>query len=248
MSLDRWRTLWDAEIAGLPSHRESRFWLVAGLLLPIWDCLPDESMRVRRLVADDGKHLIGRVLGPAEVSEFRTALGLDGDPGLTAAEVRGDGRDARPPAGARRGSTADGRGGRYSLSCKQEGPIYAHHRRCPTEIRSGRGRNWTTPVFSPGPRQHRLCTDRTDGRRPLPPAGRKTLTPHDHCPEDGRRVDPDRAGPGSGRKRGGRQPRKRRGREQRSPPDPSAGISNSQSAVSALALPSPPRPILPALN
>ena len=84
---DRWRALWDAEIAGLPSYRESRFWLVAGLLLPIWDRLPDESMRVRRLLADDGEHLIGRVLGPAEVSEFRAALGLDGGPGLTAAEV-----------------------------------------------------------------------------------------------------------------------------------------------------------------
>ena len=84
---NRWRALWDAEIAGLPAHRESRFWLVAGLLLPIWDRLPDESMRVRRLVADDGEHLIGRVLGPAEVSEFRAALGLDGGPGLTAAEV-----------------------------------------------------------------------------------------------------------------------------------------------------------------
>ena len=44
-------------------------------------------MRVRRLVCDDGEHLIGRVLGPAEVSEFRAALGLDGGPGLTAAEV-----------------------------------------------------------------------------------------------------------------------------------------------------------------
>ena len=84
---DRWRALWDAEIAGLPSHRESRLWLVAGLLLPIWDRLPDESMRVRRLVCDDGEHLIGRILGPAEVSEFRAALGLDGGPGLTAAEV-----------------------------------------------------------------------------------------------------------------------------------------------------------------
>ena len=61
--------------------------LVAGLLLPIWDRLPDESMRVRRLVADDGEHLIGRVLGPAEVTQFRAALGLDGGPGLTAAEV-----------------------------------------------------------------------------------------------------------------------------------------------------------------
>ena len=83
----RWRAFWDAEIAGLPSHRDSRFWLVAGLLLPIWDRLPDESMRVRRLVADDGEHLIGRVLGPAELCDFRGALGLAGGPGLTPSEV-----------------------------------------------------------------------------------------------------------------------------------------------------------------
>ena len=44
-----WRRLWDAEIAGLPSHRESRFWLASGLLLPVWDRLPAENMRVRRL-------------------------------------------------------------------------------------------------------------------------------------------------------------------------------------------------------
>ena len=91
----RWRAFWDAEIAALPSHRESRFWLVSGLLLPIWDRLPDESMRVRRLVTDpgtgpgqaQGEHLIGRVLGPAEMSKFRAACGLAGGPGLTGAEI-----------------------------------------------------------------------------------------------------------------------------------------------------------------
>ena len=84
---DRWRAFWEAEVAGLPSHTESRFWLVAGLLLPIWDRLPDESMRVRRLVTDNGEHLIGRVLGPAEAAAFRAAFGLAGGPGLTAAEI-----------------------------------------------------------------------------------------------------------------------------------------------------------------
>ena len=49
-----WRRVWDAEIAGLPSHRESRFWLASGLLLPVWDRLPSENMRVRRLTSDDG--------------------------------------------------------------------------------------------------------------------------------------------------------------------------------------------------
>ena len=50
----RWRALWDHEIGELPSHRESRFWLASGLLLPVWDRLPAENMRVRRLTSDDG--------------------------------------------------------------------------------------------------------------------------------------------------------------------------------------------------
>ena len=83
----KWRAHWDAESASLPSHRESRFWLVAGLLLPIWDRLPKESMRVRRLVADDGEHLIGRVLTAAEVADVRSALGLSGQLQLTPEEV-----------------------------------------------------------------------------------------------------------------------------------------------------------------
>ena len=44
---EQWRALWEAEIGGLPSHTESRFWLVTGLLLPIWDRVPDRNMRVR---------------------------------------------------------------------------------------------------------------------------------------------------------------------------------------------------------
>ena len=50
----QWRHVWDAEIADLPSHREARFWLATGLLLPVWDRLPAENMRVRRLSSDDG--------------------------------------------------------------------------------------------------------------------------------------------------------------------------------------------------
>ena len=98
---DQWRALWQAEIGGLPSHTESRFWLVTGLLLPIWDRVPDRTMRVRRLTADSGEHMIGRVLGAAEVVEFRNALGLAGGPGLTPAELFGqvmDHGDAFPLA------------------------------------------------------------------------------------------------------------------------------------------------------
>ena len=82
-----WHTLWETEIASLPSHKESRFWLVAGLLLPIWDRLPDRNMRVRRLTTDDGEPMIGRILDAAEVENFRAALGLAGGPDLTPAEL-----------------------------------------------------------------------------------------------------------------------------------------------------------------
>ena len=83
----RWRLLWDAEIAGLPSHRESRFWLASGLLLPVWDRLPAENMRVRRLATDDGISLIGRVLDAEQVSAVRVAFGLDGGPAMTGSEA-----------------------------------------------------------------------------------------------------------------------------------------------------------------
>ena len=95
--------LWDHEIGELPSHRESRFWLATGLLLPVWDRLPAENMRVRRLTADPasgahapasgpggqatGESLIGRVLDAEQVSAVRTSFGLDGGPAMTGPEA-----------------------------------------------------------------------------------------------------------------------------------------------------------------
>ena len=83
----QWRRVWDAEIAGLPSHRDSRFWLATGLLLPVWDRLPAENMRVRRLTSDDGIALIGRVLDAEQVRAVRQSFGLDGGPAMTGAEA-----------------------------------------------------------------------------------------------------------------------------------------------------------------
>ena len=82
-----WRRLWEEETAGLPSHRESRFWLATGLLLPVWDRLPSENMRVRRLATDSGEALIGRVLDAGQVRAVRSVFGLAGGPAMTGAEA-----------------------------------------------------------------------------------------------------------------------------------------------------------------
>ena len=83
----QWRALWDAEVAGLPAHTESRMRLVTGLLLPLWDRLPPENMRVRRLTTDDGQALIGRTVTAEQAIAFRAACGLDGGPEMAPAEM-----------------------------------------------------------------------------------------------------------------------------------------------------------------
>ena len=84
---EHWRALWEAELKALPTHAESRLWLVCGLLLPLWDRLPTDSVRVRTLTTDAGERLIGRTLGAAQAQALRLALGLGGGGALTAGEV-----------------------------------------------------------------------------------------------------------------------------------------------------------------
>ena len=67
----RWRALWDAEVADLPTHRERTFHLATGMLLRAWHLLPDDNLRIRRLATDDGERLIGRVLEPEEAVRLR---------------------------------------------------------------------------------------------------------------------------------------------------------------------------------
>ena len=146
---DRWRALWDAEIEGLPSHTESRLWLVTGLLLPIWDRLPGENMRVRRLATDAGERLLGRVLTPEQAHAFRDAFGLAGGPVMSPAEMH--------EAILKRGASFDLANGwrlarrrlmgagRVEIEGPADGDLAALKRMgCATEIVS-----WRTRVFVP---------------------------------------------------------------------------------------------------
>ncbi|MBI1285607.1 MAG: methylase, partial [Thiobacillus sp.] len=58
---------WTAEIAEVSEFADSTIHIVAGLLLPIWKRLPNESARVYRLQTDAGERIIGRRVSPAWV-------------------------------------------------------------------------------------------------------------------------------------------------------------------------------------
>ncbi|WP_373004152.1 strawberry notch family protein, partial [Hyphomonas sp.] len=49
---------WNAEIADVPEFTDSIIHIVAGLLLPIWKRLPNESTRVYRLQTDTGERIV----------------------------------------------------------------------------------------------------------------------------------------------------------------------------------------------
>ena len=79
--------LWEAECARVPEFTESGFHIITGLLLPIWDRLPAENMRVYRFETDDGERVIGRLVTPETLARVYEGLGVSGDVGLAPAEA-----------------------------------------------------------------------------------------------------------------------------------------------------------------
>lgn len=69
---------WRAEVAEAESTlRRETLHLATGLLLPVWDKLPDDHVQVIRIAADDGQSLLGREIPAASLGELGARLGLD---------------------------------------------------------------------------------------------------------------------------------------------------------------------------
>ncbi|OYR26513.1 strawberry notch family protein [Brucella pseudogrignonensis] len=62
---DSFAAVWSRELSEVPEFTDGTLHIVAGLLLPVWKRLPQESSRVYRLQTDDGERIIGRRVSPA---------------------------------------------------------------------------------------------------------------------------------------------------------------------------------------
>ena len=64
-SREKFAAAWEVELASVPEFSDSTIHIAAGLLLPIWKRLPNESTRVYRLQTDEGERIVGRKVSPA---------------------------------------------------------------------------------------------------------------------------------------------------------------------------------------
>ena len=144
-----WRKAWETEMGTLGTFRESRFWLVTGVLLPIWTKLADTDVKVYRLRTDAGEELLGRALTAAEITALRDKLGLGAEdaPQLSGAEVYDEALRNRGTFHLAVGWRIIARRNMDLKRVEIEGPVHQdlrHLRRlgCQTEIVSHQTRVW----------------------------------------------------------------------------------------------------------
>ena len=69
-----WR---DEQKAAAAETARDRVHLVTGLLLPVWDKLPGDYIRVTRIATGDGRSVIGREVSELDLPDLSRAFGLD---------------------------------------------------------------------------------------------------------------------------------------------------------------------------
>lgn len=68
---------WAKALTKLPKYRTETLNMITGTLLPIWDRLPTDSVRVVRALTDDGEMVLGRIITENAINETLYKLGAD---------------------------------------------------------------------------------------------------------------------------------------------------------------------------
>jgi len=67
--------LWSKAVSELPEFRTNNLHLIGGTVLPVWDKLPTENVRIYRVLTTDGDMLIGRVIPEDMIDDTLYKLG-----------------------------------------------------------------------------------------------------------------------------------------------------------------------------
>jgi len=88
ISVEAFREAWAAEVEeARSSHKRERLYLATGLLLPVWDKLPSDFVRVSRISAADGRSRLGREVPLHCVPQLCRALGLEREQTFSAEDI-----------------------------------------------------------------------------------------------------------------------------------------------------------------
>ncbi|MBW4465605.1 MAG: strawberry notch family protein [Pegethrix bostrychoides GSE-TBD4-15B] len=83
---EEWLPLWEAEVSELPEFITHRFFLICGLLLPIWNLLDSLDWKVYRLTTEAGEQYLGRAAEANQINAIAASLKLS-QVNLSAAEI-----------------------------------------------------------------------------------------------------------------------------------------------------------------
>jgi predicted RNA methylase len=79
---------WEQEVRVTPEFLSVKLHLICGLLLPVWDKLPNHHSKVNRLITNDGTVLLGRAVAKKELQKIHANFGVKDRPvALSASEI-----------------------------------------------------------------------------------------------------------------------------------------------------------------
>ena len=88
IGIETFREAWNSEVEEAKTGlKRERLYLATGLLLPVWDKLPADFVRVSRISASDGRSLLGREVPIHCVPDLCRALGLEREHTLCADDI-----------------------------------------------------------------------------------------------------------------------------------------------------------------
>jgi hypothetical protein len=82
---DEFLAAWNEEVGEIPEYVTDTFFLITGLLLPIWNKLDPSRMKIYRLQTDAGERLLGRMVPPEVMQSVAETFGVTCK--LTAPEI-----------------------------------------------------------------------------------------------------------------------------------------------------------------